>query len=104
MAAYYEEARPTSTQMRQGDDTSRAARLLRDYFWRGQRYGDSTKPKSLFMRPFCEFIVPSRLWQRQNQPLESENIVLYVSAQPTVWKVEQTEVDILGAIPSLGNF
>ncbi|KAI0521730.1 hypothetical protein F5B22DRAFT_596029 [Xylaria bambusicola] len=73
IARYYGEEKPTREQMRDGDEASRTSRLLRDYFWRGQEYGDSTKPSSHFMRPFSEFIAPSR----RHMDSEAEKVVLY---------------------------
>ncbi|KAI1272497.1 hypothetical protein F5Y07DRAFT_391953 [Xylaria sp. FL0933] len=73
IASYYGERRPKRNQMRHGDETSRAARLLREFFWKGQQYGNPTKPSSRFMRPFCEFIAPSRRYMNS----ETEKVVLY---------------------------
>ncbi|KAI3317359.1 hypothetical protein HD806DRAFT_371282 [Xylariaceae sp. AK1471] len=73
IASYYGEEPPSEYQMRHGDEGSRAARLLRQYFWRGQQYGDPIKPNSRFMRPFCECITPSR----RSPPSATENIVLF---------------------------
>ncbi|KAI0111178.1 hypothetical protein GGR51DRAFT_557585 [Nemania sp. FL0031] len=73
IACYYGEDRPDRNQMRYGDESSQAARLLQESFWRGQQYGDATKPRSRFMRPFCDLITPNR------SPIElrSDNIVLF---------------------------
>ncbi|KAI1422741.1 hypothetical protein F5Y12DRAFT_799330 [Xylaria sp. FL1777] len=73
VASYYGEKRPSIDQMRHGDEASRATRLLREYFWRGQQYGNPTKPSSRFMRPFCEFIAPSRSYMES----ETEKVVLF---------------------------
>lgn len=70
IACYYGEKRPSRNQMRHDNAVSKAARLLRDYFWRGQQYGDATNPGSRFMRPFCQFITPSKrliLLQKQRK-------------------------------------
>ncbi|KAI0427549.1 hypothetical protein F5Y09DRAFT_28291 [Xylaria sp. FL1042] len=73
IASYYGEGRLSRDQMRHGDEASRAARILREFFWKGQQYGDPTKPGSRFMRPFCEFIAPSRSYMDS----ETEKVVLY---------------------------
>ncbi|KAI0975919.1 hypothetical protein F4678DRAFT_469688 [Xylaria arbuscula] len=73
IASYYGERRPTRNQMRYGDEASRATRLLREFFWRGQEFGDLTKPSSRFMRPFCEFIAPNREYMGS----ETEKMVVY---------------------------
>ncbi|KAI0449853.1 hypothetical protein F5B21DRAFT_493020 [Xylaria acuta] len=59
IACYCGEKRPSRNQMRHDNAASRAERLLREYFWRGQQYGNATNPSSRFMRPFCQFITPS---------------------------------------------
>ncbi|KAI1358687.1 hypothetical protein F5Y08DRAFT_321254 [Xylaria arbuscula] len=73
ISLYYGEKQPSREQMRYGDDESRSSGLLRDYFWRGQEYGDSTNPKSRFMRPFCEFIAPTR----RHAKSEADKVVLF---------------------------
>ncbi|KAI1124312.1 hypothetical protein F5Y10DRAFT_249710 [Nemania abortiva] len=73
IACYYGEKRPDRNQMRYGDESSQAARLLQESFWRGQQYGDAAKPRSRFMRPLCDLITPNR------SPIElrSDNFVLF---------------------------
>ncbi|KAI0441664.1 hypothetical protein F4803DRAFT_409970 [Xylaria telfairii] len=73
IARYYDEKRPSRNQMRHGNAFSKAARLLRDYFWRGQQYGDATNSGSRFMRPFCQFITPSL----RDAEFEAKSIVLF---------------------------
>ncbi|KAI0808748.1 hypothetical protein GGR55DRAFT_696432 [Xylaria sp. FL0064] len=73
IASYYGERRPSGNPMRHGDEVSRAARVLREFFWKGQQHGNPTKPISRFMRPFCELIAPSRRYMNS----ETEKIVLY---------------------------
>ncbi|KAI0538428.1 hypothetical protein GGR58DRAFT_299134 [Xylaria digitata] len=73
IAGYYGEERLSRNQMRHGDETSRAARLLREYFWRGQHYGDPDKPSTRFMRPFCQFVTPNP----RHKKSETKKIVLF---------------------------
>ncbi|KAI0868818.1 hypothetical protein GGS24DRAFT_506414 [Hypoxylon argillaceum] len=73
IACYYGEERPDKNQMRYADETSQAARLLQEAFWRGQQYGDAAKPRSRFMRPFCDALTLNR----NRQEPGSENIVLF---------------------------
>ncbi|KAI1296419.1 hypothetical protein F5Y03DRAFT_387080 [Xylaria venustula] len=77
IASYYGERRPTRNQMRHGDEVSRVARLLREFFWREREFGDPTKPSSRFMRPFCEFTSPSNSKTRERINWESEKVVIY---------------------------
>ncbi|KAI1750536.1 hypothetical protein F4782DRAFT_247862 [Xylaria castorea] len=73
MACYYGEKRPSRNQMRHENAVSQAARLLREYFWRGQQYENGTNPSSRFMRPFCQFITP----KYSHRGSETKSIVLF---------------------------
>ncbi|KAJ8124695.1 hypothetical protein O1611_g8945 [Lasiodiplodia mahajangana] len=80
IACYYGEKRPDRNQMRYGDESSQAARLLQESFWRGQQYGDAAKPRSRFMRPFCDLITPSRFltWFAEGK----KKLITYVDRSP----------------------
>ncbi|KAI1177852.1 hypothetical protein F4777DRAFT_166920 [Nemania sp. FL0916] len=73
IACYYGEKRPSRDQIRQKDKASKAVRILRDFFWRGQQYGDPAKPDSRFMRPFCQSISPGL----RHAESGGENLVLF---------------------------
>ncbi|KAI0487765.1 hypothetical protein F4859DRAFT_510333 [Xylaria cf. heliscus] len=97
IACYYGEKRPSRKQMHHENAVSEGARVLREYFWRGQQYGDATNPSSRFMRPFCQFIKPSLIHEEP----EAKSIVLFVSTLPAVIRGYDEQQEITYQAPFL---